>query len=83
MPADRFPFPVRVCREINLGGVSGFFTDFSEDFPAAADRYVFQVKIMIHIHAELTFGKITHMPLRGFHLISFSKIFTDCFGFCR
>ena len=82
MPADRFTFTVRVCREIDLGGVLCLFADPAEDIAPAADRDVFQVKIMIDVNAELAFWKITHMALGRFDFISFSEIFPDGLGLC-
>ena len=83
MPADGFPFAVRVCREVNLGSVLGFLADTAQDIAASPDRDVFQIKVMIDIHTKLALGQIAYMPLGGFHLISFSQILADGFGLCR
>ena len=82
MPADGFPFAVRVCREIDLGSVLGFLPDPAQDIAAAADCDVFQFKVMIGINTELTFGQVTDMALGGFHFIAFSQVTPDrlCFG---
>jgi hypothetical protein len=81
MPADRFSFAVRVCREIDLGSVFGFFADSAQDVSPAADRDVFQVKIIADIHTELAFRQVADMSLGRFDLVPFSEVFADRFRF--
>ena len=80
MPGDGFPFTVRVGCQINFGSVFGFLADLGQDLAPAVDGDVFDSKIVVHIHAQLRFGHIPHMALRGLHLVTPSQEFGDGAG---
>ena len=77
MPRNRFPFAVRVSCEVNLRRGACLFADAVENFAAPADRDVLKGKVVVHVHANLAFGQVAHMALRGFDLVALAQKFAD------
>ena len=70
MPGDGFSLAVRVGGEIDLRGRARFLADAVEYVAAPADGDVLRLEVVLRGNADLRFGKVAHMSLRGFHLIA-------------
>ena len=82
MPANGFPFAVRVSCEIYSVGLFGLFAKGREKLSLASYRYVFGLIIVLNIDTHLTFREVAHMALAGDHLVIRAQELLDCFGFC-
>ena len=80
MPADSFPFPVRVGGQIDhVAGLGGFF-QVADNVLFPLDGAVFRFKVVVNIHAQSAFGQVPQVAHTGFHLIAGTQILAD--GLC-
>ncbi|CDB93044.1 unknown [Acidaminococcus intestini CAG:325] len=79
MPSNGFPFAVRVRCKIYLVRFFGKGLQFFDEVTFSTDVDVLRLKIMIHVHTELAFGKITQVTHGGLDSIVFSQETTDSF----
>ena len=80
MPGNGFSFAVRVGCEINNVRSLGFFADARQNIAPAPNGDIFHGKVVAGVYADLRFGQIAHMALRGLHLIALPQKFFD--GLC-
>ena len=83
MPADGFPFTVRVSCEIYFVSSLRIFTKFAQKFPLPADRNIFGFKVIFKIDTQLAFRQVTDMTHRSLNLIVAAQEFADRSRFCR
>ena len=77
MPGNGLALAVRVGGEIDLRGRARLLADAVEDVAASADGDVLRLEVVLRGNADLRFGKVAHMSLRGFHLIATAEEFGD------
>ena len=68
MPADGFPFAVRVGREKNFVRGLCFLANAFENIAPSAERDIFRFEALVDFNADLAFGQIAHMAVRGHDL---------------
>jgi hypothetical protein len=62
MPADRFPFPVRVGREVDGIDALGGLLQFGDEFLFTLNYFVFGCKVTFNIDGEVLLREVLHMP---------------------
>ena len=79
MPADGFPFPVRVSCQVDFIGLGRFRLQGTDQISLAANIYVFGFKPVLHIDTQGALGQIPEMSHgRGYRII-FSQKFSNGF----
>ena len=79
MPADRFSFPIRVGRDVDLLGLLGGVLQFLQNFLAARNHFVRGLEVLIDIDAQFALGQISDMAHRSDDLVIATQILVDGF----
>ena len=67
VPADRLPFPVRVCRDVEDLRALGGLLEVVEDLLLARDHHVLRLEALLRIDAERRLGQIPDVAHRRLH----------------
>ena len=83
VPGDRFPFAVRVGRQIDVVRSGGGLGDRVHVLAVARDGLVFHRKTVVGIHCAGLGDQVAHVPIRGKYLEILAQIFLQCLGLGR
>ena len=83
MPADGFPFTVRVSCQIDFIGSLRLFFQFAQQIAFAADGNILGFEIVFNVNAHLAFGQIADMPHGSLNFIIASQKFSNGTCLCR
>ena len=83
MPADGFPFPVRVGGQIDHTALFGLGFQFLDGSGLAADIDILRGKVIFNVHPQLAFGQVPDVAHGSHHFVSPTQIFLNGFALGR
>ncbi len=77
MPGNGLSLAVRVGREVNDIRALGFLANAGQNIAPSPNGDILHGKVVAGVYADLRFGQIADVPLRGLDLIALSQKFFD------